>query len=176
MIRLVSVLLVILFVLGCQPSTRYSGAPPNPRTAGGLGYPEPEEDYGPRVEESAVEQSRLDKIIRSYLGVKYRLGGSGKLGMDCSGLVYAVYRDYNNTHLPPNTRKLYGQLPRVKYRELTFGDLVFFSLQGKHVSHVGIYIGDGRFVHASRSRGVVISSLDESYYRESYAGACRVVG
>lgn len=176
--RLILLVVALLLVVGCQPAIRYSSKPPNPRTAGGLGYPEPEPEkpYEPVERQSAVDVARLSSIVEDYVGTKYRSGGYGKLGVDCSGLVYAVYRDYGNIHLPPNTKKLYTQLPRVSYREIQYGDLVFFSLEGKHASHVGIYVGDDKFVHASRSQGVICSSLTEEYYLSAYVGARRVIG
>jgi cell wall-associated NlpC family hydrolase len=118
----------------------------------------------------------MREIIGGYLGTSYRSGGYGKLGIDCSGLVYAVYRDLDNRHLPPSTKKLFNTLRRVSYRDLRYGDLVFFSLNGKVASHVGLYVGDNKFVHASKKRGVIISSLAEEYYRQSYVGARRVTG
>jgi len=176
--RILFSVLILSFIVGCQPAIRYSSKPPNPRTAGGLGYPEPEAEkpYEPIERETAIDIDRMSSIVNEYLGTKYRSGGYGKLGVDCSGLVYAIYRDYDNIHLPPNTKKLYTQLPRVSYREIQYGDLVFFSLEGKHASHVGIYVGDDKFVHASRSRGVVFSSMAEEYYLSAYVGARRVIG
>jgi len=110
------------------------------------------------------------------MGTPYRSGGYGKLGIDCSGLVYAVYRDYAGLHLPPSTKKLFNGLERVSYRDLNYGDLVFFSINGKHASHVGIFVGDDKFVHASKSRGVVLGSLTDKYYRQTFVGARRVLG
>ena len=110
----------------------------------------------------------MGKIIAGYLRTPYQLGGSGKLGIDCSGLVYVIYRDYNSTRLPKNTEKLYRDLKRVDYKNCRYGDLLFFSFDRTQVSHVGIYVGNNKFVHASKSRGVIISSMNEDYYRDNY--------
>ncbi len=167
--------LLILLLLACQPSVRYSPAPPGPASIEETGYGQPDND-GVGSQPTGLNRDRLSSIIENYIGTPYRRGGFGKLGIDCSGLVYAVYRDYDNMHLPPNAKKLFNGLPRISYRDVMYGDLVFFSLNGKHASHVGIYIGDNKFVHSSESRGVVISSMKEEYYRKSFVGARRVLG
>ncbi len=164
---------LLVALLGCEPAVRFSSVPQKPtpdghgRTHGG--------SIDSRYESSTIDTRRFSEIIEGYLGTSYRSGGYGKLGIDCSGLVYAVYRDYGNLHLPPDTKKLFNGLPKVGSSSLRCGDLVFFSPGGKHASHVGIYIGDDKFVHASQSRGVIVSSLSEDYYRQSFVGARRVV-
>jgi lipoprotein Spr len=167
-------LVAVLVLLGCEPSIRYSAAPSKSDanvTAGGIEEPV----GGTRRSASVVDAERMSRIIKGYLGTPYRSGGYGKLGVDCSGLVYAVYRDYANLHLPPNSRKLFGKLRRVSAQNLRYGDLVFFSLNGKHASHVGIYVGNDKFAHASVSRGVIVSSLEDKSYRGSFVGARRVL-
>ncbi len=114
----------------------------------------------------------MNYIIDSYLGTPFKKNGTSRHGIDCSGLVVEVYRRYAGIKLPHSTKKLYA-LTRIK--NLLYGDLVFFSLNSEEASHVGIYIEGGRFVHASDSRGVIISSLDEDYYSKEYVGARRVV-
>lgn len=163
-----------MVLCGCEPSVRYSSAPPKPVADHRVTHTEPEPSDS-RRDVSPVDVALMQRIVDGYIGVPYRSGGFGRLGVDCSGLVYAVYRDYDGLHLPPNTRKLFDQLSRVSYRNLECGDLVFFSLGGEYVSHVGIYVGDGRFVHASRSQGVMVSAMSEDYYRNSYVGARRVL-
>ncbi|MBU1319740.1 MAG: C40 family peptidase [candidate division Zixibacteria bacterium] len=166
---------VLVIIVGCQPAVRYSPTPEKPRVSTRSDATDP---GGRNLTEHSgtVDTDRMTKIIDSYLGTSYRQGGYGKLGVDCSGLVYAIYRDYDKLHLPPNTRKLFDGLQRIDYRDLAMGDLVFFNLNGKLASHVGIYIGDSKFVHSSESRGVVISSMSEQYYRETFVGARRVIG
>jgi peptidoglycan endopeptidase LytE len=98
-----------------------------------------------------------------------------RAGVDCSGLVYLVYGPY----VPDLPRMSYDQwhagVP-VSQNDLAPGDLVFFNTDGSGASHVGIYLGDGRFVHPSaNARRVVIDSLDSPYYAEHYLGARRVL-
>nr|NIM96868.1 hypothetical protein [candidate division Zixibacteria bacterium] len=82
---------------------------------------------------------------------------------------------YDGFKLPRETKKLYQLVKRVAKDDLVFGDLVFFSDGWFSVSHVGIYVGDGRFVHSSEELGVIVSSLDEDYYKKRYRGARRVI-
>ncbi|HEY0503207.1 MAG TPA: C40 family peptidase [Lysobacter sp.] len=113
----------------------------------------------------------------SLVGTPYRYGGNTpEGGFDCSGLVTYVYRDMLSLSLPRTSRDLAGyQGPRIAPERLAAGDLVFFG-QGKNVSHVGIYVGEGRFVHAPSTGGTVrLDHLDGSYWRDHYTGAKRVL-
>lgn len=124
---------------------------------------------------NSLAERRLIQQIEAYLGVPYRWGGTSASGMDCSGFVGVVYKNAANLALPHSSRKMYASGQSISRGNLQFGDLVFFeNIESKGVSHVGIYIGDEKFAHASTSRGVVISSLGEKYYRVRYAGARRV--
>ena len=118
------------------------------------------------------ERPNFAALVRPYLGAPYRFGGTGSGGFDCSGLVGAVYARLG-VRLPRTAAAMYRALPPVKV--LRPGDLVFFSFGGKRVDHVGIYLGEGRFVHAS-TRGVVIEPLDAPWYRRVFVGARRVIG
>lgn len=109
-----------------------------------------------------------------WKGVPYRAGGLSKAGIDCSGLVHVTYRSVFNLAVPRTTKSLARVGSRVGRGRLRPGDLVFFRT-GLRKRHVGIYVADGEFLHASTSRGVTISSLNEDYWDESYRGARRVL-
>jgi len=167
-----AVLFILVMAVGCQPAIRFTsdhGRPVSKKTT-----QSPDNDHY-TYNSGAVDKDRMSKVIAGYLYTPYKLGGTGKLGIDCSGLVYVVYRDYNSTRLPANTDKLFNRLKRVNYKDIAYGDLVFFSFDGSDVSHVGIYVGHDKFVHASKSRGVVITKINDEYYRSAYKGARRVV-
>ena len=113
----------------------------------------------------------------SLVGTPYRYGGNTpEGGFDCSGLVGYVYRDMLDLRLPRTTRELAAlEGPRIPPSQLTGGDLVFFGSHGE-VSHVGIYVGEGRFVHAPSSGGTVrLDHLDGPWWRDHYRGARRLL-
>ena len=112
----------------------------------------------------------------NYVGCRYVRGGQGPRKFDCSGFVYYVYKNFGYD-LKPGARNQWSILDdSVRKSELLPGDLVFFARRGR-IYHVGIYIGDGEFVHAANSRkGVIVSSLSESYYANRYYGAKRAIG
>jgi cell wall-associated NlpC family hydrolase len=113
----------------------------------------------------------------SLVGTPYRYGGNTPQGgFDCSGLVNYVYRDMLDLKLPRSSRELAQvQGPRIAPERLAAADLVFFGNRG-NVSHVGIYVGEGRFVHAPSSGGTVrLDRLDGPYWRDHYSGARRLL-
>ena len=113
----------------------------------------------------------------SLVGTPYRYGGNTpETGFDCSGLVNYVYRDMLDLRLPRSARELaVWQGPRIDEDRLVAADLVFFG-NGSDVSHVGIYVGNGRFVHAPTTGGTVrLDRLDGAYWRDHYSGARRIL-
>lgn len=113
----------------------------------------------------------------SLVGTPYRYGGNTpEGGFDCSGLVNYVFRDMLDLRLPRTSRELFAwQGPRIQPERLATGDLVFFG-SGGSVTHVGIYVGEGRFVHAPSTGGTVrLDHLDGSYWQRNYSGSKRVL-
>lgn len=127
-----------------------------------------------------ADPSRANAVLVraiSLVGTPYRYGGNTpEGGFDCSGLVNYVYRDMLDMRLPRSTRELAAmQGPPIAVERLAGGDLVFFG-SGGNVSHVGIYVGEGRFVHAPASGGTVrLDRLDGHYWRDHYSGARRLL-
>jgi cell wall-associated NlpC family hydrolase len=119
----------------------------------------------------------LAEEIKAFLNAPYVWGGSSPEGADCSGFVYAVFRRAWGLVLPRSAEAMFGMGEPVERDSLYFSDLVFFEAAGSaQVTHVGIYVAKGLFVHASPSRGVILSALDEPYYRRHYVGARRLAG
>ena len=121
--------------------------------------------------------SRLARVVKGYLGVPYKWGGTTRAGMDCSAFTRAIFRETYGVELPRTSKQMYGVGRTVARRQdLKPGDLVFFkdTYSGPGVSHVGIYLGGGRFAHASSSKGGTITPLDNPYFNPRYAGARRV--
>ena len=109
-----------------------------------------------------------------YLGTPYRYGKTGDKGIDCSGFTRNVLEKLN-IQLPRSAREQYKIGDNIERNELIFGDLVFFNTRrASFPGHVGIYIGDELFVHASTKKGVIVSSMEEKYYKTRYVGARRI--
>jgi len=124
-----------------------------------------------------VSQNFVREINR-WSKVRYKMGGITKKGADCSGFVSKVFQNTLTIQLPRTSREQAKVGERIDQDELQFGDLVFFYKGGKRhskrISHVGIYIGDGNFVHSSRRKGVGVDALSKGYYSQRFAVARRV--
>ena len=123
--------------------------------------------------ESLPAKALLENVDEWY-GVRYRTGGNSKSGVDCSGFTVAVYLAAYGIALPRVSRDQYRISRKISTTELQEGDLVFFNTRGSGVSHVGVYLGNNKFIHASVSRGVMVSGLFEPYYIQRYIGAGRI--
>ena len=115
--------------------------------------------------------------ISSWIGVPYKYGGITRKGVDCSGLVLNVYREVYGVVLGRSSEQMMQQdCQELSKQQLREGDLVFFATtkNKKKINHVGIYLKDNLFAHSTTSRGVILSSLEEDYYRKTWVGAGRV--
>jgi cell wall-associated NlpC family hydrolase len=123
---------------------------------------------------SGIKSSQVTSTANKVLGVKYLYGGTTTKGFDCSGFVGYVYKKVG-VKLPRTSGAMYKTGKSVSKKNLKTGDLVFFNTSGKGVSHNGIYIGNGKFVHSSSSKGVSVAKINDPYYWGSkYVGAKRV--
>lgn len=118
----------------------------------------------------------LVKEAERWLGTPYKYGGNSRGGVDCSGFVYHVYQNSLSIKLPRNSAQQHDYCRKVKKSDLSAGDLVFFATNkgSSKVSHVGLYVGDGKMIHASTRKGVIVQNLSDDYYVRSYVGAGRV--
>ncbi|MEK3732713.1 MULTISPECIES: C40 family peptidase [Paenibacillus] len=123
---------------------------------------------------SAFADSKLNNAIKPVIGVSYKSGGTTTQGFDCSGFTTYIFKKLGIT-LPRTSAAQYKVGTAVSKSDLKPGDLVFFNTSGRGVSHVGIYVGDGKFAHSSSSRGVIVSPLSQDYYAKRYVGAKRVM-
>jgi len=137
-------------------------------------------EVAPLVDSGSTIPARLSVVSASlreegddWIGTRYRYGGTTRRGIDCSAFVQTIMRDVLDVNLPRTTALQVRLGTAVNRDELLPADLVFFRRRG--VRHVGIYLGDGEFIHASSSRGVTISNLTEGYYRRHFWRARRVV-
>lgn len=119
-----------------------------------------------------VNNTSLINYAKTLIGVPYKWGGTTTAGLDCSGFVYYVFKNSQGITLPRTAKLQYTNIG-LAVTSLSPGDLVFFDTTSGRtgVSHVGIYIGNGQFIHASSSKGVTISNLSNSYWSPRYIGA-----
>ncbi|MFD0765731.1 C40 family peptidase [Mucilaginibacter lutimaris] len=119
---------------------------------------------------SATSNMKLFNFVYNWIGTPYRFGGSSRKGIDCSAFTKQLYSDVFNLPIRRSSRDIFSMVSPVGKDDLKEGDLVFFKIHSRSISHIGIYLGNNRFAHAS-SRGVAISNLDEAYYsRYFYKG------
>jgi cell wall-associated NlpC family hydrolase len=112
--------------------------------------------------------------IRSWLGTPHRMGGMSRRGIDCSGLVVVLYENLFDLQLPRTTTALMHTGRRVEKENLAAGDLLFFKPRTK-VHHVGIYLGQGEFVHTSSRNGVMVSRMNDDFWRRCYLTGRRLL-
>jgi lipoprotein Spr len=123
----------------------------------------------------SFEQQKMMDAILAWLGTPYELGGETKDGIDCSAFSREIFKTSAGMDLPRTTEQQVKLGLSVSQENLKFGDLIFFNTTGQNPSHVGIYIGDDMFAHASVSFGVTLSSLYSSYYKKRYTEARRII-
>ncbi len=127
------------------------------------------------ADNSTVKEKMLMEIIK-YLNTPYKYGGSSPDGMDCSAFTRTIYGNVLSVELNRSAKEQYSQGIKIdKPEDLKFGDLVFFNTRRRvKPGHVGIYIGDNLFAHASSKNGVIVSSIDEGYYSHRFMGGRRI--
>ncbi len=165
MIRVFTILAVACLAIGCRPYPRYRwGGSERPLVA-----------IRSDVKYSTNDYLRLGMILRKYLGKPYK--GSSKYlpGLDCSKFTSSVFREFDRIELPRTVADQLKSGTQVVRTRLKFGDLVFFRTERNRVSHVGIFVGNNSFIHASSSRGVIITSLNEPYWAKRFADARRIL-
>lgn len=132
------------------------------------------QDEFEQIVQNVDVKSRIMEQYGDWKGVRYRLGGDNKRGIDCSAFVQRTFREQFGLNLPRSTSKQQDTGMGISRNKLKPGDLVLFRA-GSAGRHVGIYLGNDHFVHASTSSGVMISSLNDSYWKSRYREARRVL-
>lgn len=117
----------------------------------------------------------LYHFIDQWMGVPYRYGGTTRKGVDCSGFAQNLYKQVYKAELPRSSTDQFKHTRHVRRRRLKEGNLVFFHTEeGKRITHVGVYLGNNKFVHASTSKGVRIDDLKSDYYRKAFVKGGRL--
>lgn len=123
------------------------------------------------VKEKELDNEKLYRFIDSWMGVPHRIGGMDKKGVDCSGFTTILEKEIYNRSIPRTAKSMAENVKRKYEEDLKEGDLVFFDFQGQKFSHVGIYLHNNKFVHASTSKGVIISDLKDPWYYKYFSRA-----
>jgi lipoprotein Spr len=127
------------------------------------------------VKLTGLEDKKFIEEVAGWIGTPYVYGGETKKGVDCSGFVKTLYKDVYNLNLYRTAFDLVKNCDPVKKKDLRTGDLVFFKINSDKISHVGIYLNDEKFVHASSSKkGVMVSDLNEAYFKKYFYSAGRL--
>jgi probable lipoprotein NlpC len=142
--------------------------------AGCSSMPSPSGHQLPRTDRGGIRE-QLNRYFLAWQGVPYKIGGNDKRGIDCSGFVHLAYKNALGITVPRSTKLLQKAGKDISRNQLAVGDLVFFKT-GFAKQHVGIYMGNGQFIHASTSRGVMKSTLKSSYWSKHYWKSIRAPG
>jgi hypothetical protein len=125
-----------------------------------------------------LSADQFKKEIQKYIGIPYRIGGASLKGMDCSGLIKRIYAKLFGIDFPHNSSQQ-SRLPfleTVSAKDLKTGDLIFFGPRGRRINHVGVYLAEGKFMHAGRRLGVTIASLSTNYWKSRFIVSKRIIG
>lgn len=174
-ISLISVIFLIL--VSCESAKRFTSEKPKPiknQTSVKTTPQTLQKSIDYYTSQNLTEQEeKLIKYAGSFLGTRYCYGGSSVPCFDCSGFVNYVF-SYIGINLPRTSREQYYAGTDINIVNAKPGDLVFFG-DSNRINHVGIYIGDNKMIHSSTSKGVVIQSLDDDYYKRRFVGIKRVI-
>lgn len=126
------------------------------------------------VSKTNISDKKLYAFIDEWYGVKYKYGGKDKRGVDCSGFTSVLFKEVYGKSVSGSSASIYNQCQKISKKNLEEGDLVFFKIESKDISHIGIYLQNNKFVHATTKAGVMIDDLDEDYYRKYFESAGRL--
>jgi lipoprotein Spr/probable lipoprotein NlpC len=120
------------------------------------------------------EDLNLLQSMTNWKGTPYKYGGNTKKGTDCSGFVSSIYKEVYGKQLQRSSRDMVQDVKFVSKKDLKTGDILFFKIHSRNITHVGIYIADNKFIHAQTKDGVVVTDLNQEYYQKSFYKAGRV--
>ena len=126
------------------------------------------------VSEKEITNTKLYSFIDSWYGAPYKYGGKTKSGIDCSNFTSALYKEAFDKTIIGTSSSLMEQCIIVSKKDLTEGDLIFFKIESNEISHVGVYLQNNKFVHATTKKGVMIDDMNEDYYKKYFYKAGRI--
>ncbi len=179
-------ILILLFAVGCNTAPRYrTGSASRPAeetrkktTTKPKSQKSDKQVYTNSSRSPGMTTAQLMKlgdVINRYLGKPYKGSYKNSDGVDCSQLVMEIFSKFNRTKLPRTAANQYKSGRKVNREHLRYGDLVFFNTTGRKISHVGIFVENDQFVHASSSKGVIISKMSEEYWHKRFVGSRRII-
>lgn len=173
--------IALMIITGCASSIRYTRDIKSKRSY--IKKTQPSENTSVRFDEIMIDKKALgntradplEAAVASYIGSPYKAGGMSRRGFDCSGFVCKIFKEVFNIELPRSSSQMKNCGRRITLRSASAGDLVFFrNHRIGRINHVGIYMGGGRFAHASFKHGVIYSNLNEPYYQKRLAMIRRI--
>jgi lipoprotein Spr len=120
-----------------------------------------------------IKDNKLYAYVNEWYGIPYKYGGCTKSGVDCSCFTSNLFASVYGVKFGRTAGEIYKVCEKINSNKLQEGDLVFFIINGKSISHVGVYLKDNKFAHASTSKGVIVSDLNEAYYKKYFYAAAR---
>jgi murein DD-endopeptidase / murein LD-carboxypeptidase len=126
------------------------------------------------VYENKISNIELYSFIDEWYGVPYKFGGKNKDGIDCSNFTTALYKSVYKKNLTGTSSSIFTQCKEISKNDLREGDLLFFKIEKNEISHIGIYLQNNKFIHATTKKGVMINDMDEAYYKKYFFKAGRV--
>lgn len=124
---------------------------------------------------SEISNFKLYAFIDEWMNVPYKYAGKSKSGIDCSGFCSVLYRNVYGKNISGTASEIFAQCNEVNSKNLKEGDFVFFKINTMQASHVGIYLANNKFLHASTQKGVIISDLNEAYYKKYFFKGGRII-
>ncbi len=175
--------LLLLFICSCGAKKRTAQSKNSVKRSVSVKGSKPESSKASNKELKKTKLTVADNIINtalSFSGTRYKYGGTTKKGMDCSGLLYVSFRKHN-VPIPRVSYVMANEGKRIKINKVEKGDLLFFKTKkrGKRINHVGMVVStkgnEVKFIHSSSSRGVIISSMRETYWNSTFIKATRIL-
>lgn len=167
-----------MVVLGCHPKKKIIQPDPqkearkHPESKETRVVPEVEAKLG--LSHKEIKQNKLYSFVSEWYGVPYKYGGCKKDGVDCSCFTGVLYEQVYGRTLGRTAGDMFVECNKISPEEAKQGDLFFFKINGNSISHVGVFLKGKLFVHASTSKGVIINSIEEAYYKKYFFCAGRV--
>lgn len=171
-IRFIPVLLIglMLAISSCRSNKSVSKNPSDTNHKTVSTQKKTQEKYAALLGVNATEITNIPlyEFIDDWYGTPYQYGGKTKKGIDCSGFAAELYKTIYNKDISGTSETIYEKCTTVSIKNLKEGDLLFFKIDKNRISHIGVYLQNNKFVHATTKKGVMIDDLDEAYYKKYF--------